>query len=497
MPTRAHDPLLLGLDIGTSGGRAILFDRAGRVVAQASQAWAPRLPRPDWAELDAEAVWKASVLLLRDVAGRLGLDRVAGVGLSAQLTTLFLDAAGSPVLPAFPWMDRRAAAEAAFLQVEAGQEHLAEVAGRRAAPERPAAVCRWIQRHEPAAWSRVASVCTVKDFLVLRLTGHLATDEPNASYSLLYHVAKKHWDAGLCRLAEIPPDRLPPVLPSAAVVGTIHGQAARETGLPEGVPVVAGGPDGTLAALGAGLIGPGMGVDVAGTTDVVFACTTRPRMDPTGGLVTNVHACPDRWVLGGPTTTTGGALTWFAERVAGTSDFAILDREAGEVPPGCEGLVCLPALVGERTPVWDSRARGAFVGLSLGHGRGHLVRAILEGGACIVRRVVQAILRLGERVDEVRLVGGAAGSDLWAQIKADVLGLPIRRMPMREASALGAAILAAASAGFFPDVPAAARAMTGGGEVIQPRPELGGEYDEVYAAFERAGAALRSAERIA
>lgn len=497
MPTRPHDPLLLGLDIGTSGGRAILFDLAGRPVAQAGHAWAPRLPRPDWAELDAEAVWKASVLLLRDLAGRFAMDRVAGVGISAQLTTLFLDAAGSPVLPAFPWMDRRATAEAAFLQVEAGREHLAEVAGRRAAPERPAAICRWIHRHEPAAWSRVASVCTVKDFLVLRLTGRLATDEPNASYSLLYHVAKKCWDAELCRLAEIPPDRLPAVLPSASVVGALHAQAARETGLPEEVPVVAGGPDGTLAALGAGLIGPGTSADVAGTTDVVFACMMTPRMDPTGGLVTNVHACPDRWVLGGPTTTTGGALTWFAERVAGTSDFASLDREAGEVAPGCEGLVCLPALVGERTPVWDSQARGAFVGLSLGHGRGHLVRAILEGGACIVRRVVQAILRLGERVEEVRLVGGAAGSDLWAQIKADVLGLPVRRMPVREASALGAAILAAVGAGLFPDVPAATRAMAGRGEVIQPRPDLRAEYDEVYAAFERAGAALRSAGRSA
>jgi xylulokinase len=496
MPGRVEDQLLLGLDIGTSGGRAILFDLGGRPVAQAGQVWAPHLPRPDWAELDAEALWKAAGLLLRDLAGRVAMDRVAGVGISAQLTTLLLDAAGSPVLPAFPWMDRRATAEATFLQREAGRHHLAEVAGRPAAPERPAAICRWIQRHEPAAWSRVASICTVKDFLVLRLTGRLATDEPNACYSLLYDVAKKHWDAGLCRLAEIPPRCLPAVLPSAAVVGTIHGQAARETGLAEGVPVVAGGPDGTLAALGAGLTSPGTGADVAGTTDVVFACTLTPRMDRTGGLVTNVHACPGRWVLGGPTTTTGGALTWFAESVAGTSDFASLDREAAEVPPGCEGLVCLPALVGERTPLWDSQARGVFVGLSLGHGRGHLVRAILEGGACIVRRVMQAILRMGERVDEVRLVGGAAGSDLWAQIKADVLGLPIRRMRVREASTLGVAILAAAGAGLFSDVPAAARAMTACGEIIQPRPELRAVYDEVYAAFERAGAALRSAGRL-
>ncbi len=487
------DPLLLGIDIGTSGGRALLVEPTGRPVAQASRAWSPHLPRPEWAELDAEAVWKALGLLLQELASRVPLHRVAGVGISAQLTTLLLDAMGSPVLPAIPWLDRRAAAEAAHLQREAGQGRLAEVAGRRAAPERPAAIVRWIQRHEPAAWERTTAVCTVKDFLVLRLTGSLATDEPHASYSLLFDVGKKCWDAGLCGLADVPPSRLPDVRPSPAVVGRIRESVARETGLPAGIPVVAGGPDGTLATLGAGLTTPGMAADVAGTTDVVFACLARPRMDPTGGLVTNAHACPGQWVLGGPTTTTGGALTWFAEHVAGTTDFAALDREAAEIAPGSDGLLCLPALVGERTPLWDPQARGAFVGLTLGHRRGHLTRALLEGGACVVRRVLQAIICLGERVEEVRLVGGAAGSDLTAQIRADVLGLPIRRMPVREASALGAAILASVGAGLFPDAPAATRAMTGAGELIQPRAEHRARYDEVFAAFDQVSTALRSA----
>ena len=488
-----QDPLLLGIDIGTSGGRALLFEPTGRPVAQASRAWSPHLPRPEWAELDAEAVWKALGLLLQELAGRVPLHRVAGVGISAQLTTLFLDAMGSPVLPAIPWLDRRAAAEAAEIQGAAGQGRLAEVAGRRAAPERPAAIVRWMQRHEPAAWERTAAISTVKDFLVLRLTGTLATDEPNASYSLLFDVGEKRWDPDLCRLADVDPPRLPHVIPSPAVVGKIREPVARETGLPAGTPVVAGGPDGTLATLGAGLTTPGMAADVAGTTDVVFACLARPRMDPSGGLVTNAHACPGQWVLGGPTTTTGGALTWFAEHIAGTTDYPALDREAAEIAPGSDGLLCLPALVGERTPLWDPQARGAFVGLTLGHRRGHLVRALLEGGACVVRRVLLAIVSLGERVEEVRLVGGAAGSDLTAQIRADVLGLPIRRMPVREASALGAAILAAVGAGLFPNVPRAARAMTGAGEFIYPRAEHRARYDKVFAAFDRASAALRPA----
>ncbi|HSB72937.1 MAG TPA: FGGY family carbohydrate kinase [Candidatus Methylomirabilis sp.] len=488
------EPLLLGLDIGTSGGRAVLFDVQGRPAAQASRAWSPSLPRPDWAELDAEAVWKATVQLLRELAGGAEMARVAGVGISSQLTTLCLDQTGSPVLPAFPWLDRRAAAEAAEIEAEAGREVLARIAGRRAAGERPAAICRWLQRHEPAAWSRVASVCTVKDFLALRLTGRLATDEPHASYSLLFDVAKRRWDADLPRLVDVARSCLPEVLPSPAVVGTVRTTAAGETGLPAGIPVVAGGPDGTLAALGAGLTRPGIAADVAGTTDVVFACLDRPKMDPGGGVVTNAHACPGRWLLGGPTTTTGGALTWFAEHVAGTTDLAILYPEAAGVPAGADGLLCLPALVGERTPIWDPRARGAFVGLTLAHRRGHLARAVLEGCACVVRRVVEAIVRMGEPVREVRLVGGAARSDLWSQIRADVLGLPILRMPVREASALGAAILAAVGAGCFSDVASAAEKMSGAGEPIRPRCETHARYNEVFAAFERLDRMLRGME---
>jgi xylulokinase len=335
----------------------------------------------------------------------------------------------------------------------------------------------------------------VKDYLVLRLTGQLATDEPNASYSLLFDVAKRQWDVGLSRLADIAPWRLPQVLPSPAIVGTVQTTPARVSGLPVAIPVVAGGPDGTLAALGAGLTRSGIAADVAGTTDVVFACLDRPRMDPGGGVVTNAHASPGRWLLGGPTTTTGGALTWFAESAVGTTDLSVLYQEAAEISPGADGLTCLPALAGERTPIWDPKARGALVGLTLGHRRGHLIRAILEGGACVMRRVVEAIVAMGERVEEVRLVGGAAQSDLWTQIRADVLGLPIRRMRVREASAFGAAILAAVGAGFFPDVASAAEKLSGTGELIQSKAEAHARYDEVFATFQRLDTVLREMGR--
>ncbi len=490
----AQASLLLGLDIGTSGGRAILFDPAGRPVAQATERWAPHVPRADWAQLDAEAIWASALGMLRAVQARAPEGRLAAMAVSAQLTTVFLDAAGAPVFPVLPWLDRRAEAEARLLEAEAGREGLAAVAGRRAAAERPAAIARWLQRHEPAAWSRTACVCTLKDFLVFRLTGRLATDEPHASYSLLFDVTRRRWDAGLCALAGVPAGRLPEVLPSPALAGRVHGAAAEQSGLPAGIPVAAGGPDGTLAALGAGLTMPAVGVDVAGTTDVVFACLSAPKLDPKGGVVANAHACPDRWLLGGPTTTTGGMLAWFAEHVAGETDFERLMREAAGLPPGAEGVRCLPALSGERTPVWDAGARAAFAGLGLAHRRAHLVRAILEACACVVRRVHAAIAGLGEVVEEMRLVGGAAESPLWAQIRADVLGLPVRRMPVRDASALGAAMLAAVAAGLFPDVVTAAQAMSGGGELLCPDAAAHARYEEVYAAFERMQALLRGLE---
>lgn len=478
-------PLLLGLDVGSSGGRAMLFDVQGQPLAHASQTWSARYPRPERAELDAEAIWEATADLMRSVCDRAAPGRIVGVGISSQLTTLFLDATHVPVYPVLPWLDRRAEAEARALEAEAGRERLADVAGRRSAAERPAAIARWMQRYEAPTWARTAWICTLKDFLVFRLTGRLAADEPNASYSLLFNVRGRRWDPGLCSLAGVAAAHLPEVLPSPAVVGPVHRAAMAATGLPAGIPVAAGGPDGTLAALGAGLTMPAVGVDVAGTTDVVFACLRDPKLDPTGGLVTNVHACPGRWLLGGPTTTTGGALAWFAEQVAHETDFSLLTREAAAVAFGAEGVRCFPALSGDRTPVWDSRLRAAFFGLGLGHTRAHLVRAILETTACVVRRVQQAVRELGEVMQEVRLVGGAAESELWSQIRADVLGLPVRRMLVRDASSLGAAILAAVGAGLYPDVLTAAKAMSGSGELLQPRSEMRQAADELYADFER------------
>jgi xylulokinase len=488
-------PLLLGLDIGSSGGRAVLFDAGGRLAAQAVQAWAPRFPRPDWAELDAEAIWTATAGLVEAACAQAAPARVAGVGISSQLTTLFLDASHAPVFPVLPWLDRRAEAEARALEAEAGRECLARVAGRRAAAERPAAIVRWVREHEPAVWGRTAWVCTLKDYLVFRLTGRLASDEPHASYSLLFDVRAKRWDAGLCELAGVPPSRLPEVLPSPALIGHVQPSAAEATGLSAGVPVVAGGPDGTLATLGAGLTMPAVGVDVTGTTDVVFACLREPKLDPAGGLVTNVHACPEHWLLGGPTTTTGGMLAWFAEHIARETDFARLTEEAAEIPPGAEGVRCFPALSGDRTPVWDPHARAAFIGLGVAHRRGHCVRAILEACACVVRRVQQAIVGFGEKMGEMRVVGGAAESLLWSQIRADMLSLPVRPMPLRNASALGAAILAAAGVGVHADVAAAATAMSRSGELLWPRPDVRETYEGLYGEFEGIQRLLQQGER--
>jgi xylulokinase len=422
---------------------------------------------------------------MRTACAQEGVGRVAGVGISSQLTTLLLDASYTPVYPVLPWLDRRAEEEARALETEAGRELLAAVAGRRAAAERPAAIALWVRRHEPETWARTAWVCTLKDYLVFRLTGRLASDEPHASYSLLFDVRAKRWDAGLCDLAGVPRSRLPEVVPSPAVLGPVQTAAAEVTGLPAGIPVVAGGPDGTLAALGAGLTMPAVGVDVTGTTDVVFACLREPKLDPSGGLVTNVHACPERWLLGGPTTTTGGMLAWFAEHIAREADFARLIEEAAAILPGAEGVRCFPALSGDRTPVWDPHVRAAFLGLGLAHRRGHCVRAILEACACVVRRVQRAVVALGEALEEVRVVGGAVESLFWSQIRADVLDLPVRAMPVRNASSLGAAILAATAVGIHADVAAAAKMMTGCGDLLWPQADTRGVYERVYADFER------------
>jgi sugar (pentulose or hexulose) kinase len=290
------------------------------------------------------------------------------------------------------------------------------------------------------------------------------------------------------------------VVPSHEIAGETGGELTKEMGLPSGLPVIVGGPDGTVAALGAGLVDEGRAIVVTGTTDVVFACSRTPVFDPQRGTVVNGYVVPDRWAVGGPMSSTGGCLEWFARTLArhevdeaarkGISPYSHLDERAAAVPPGSEGLLCIPSLVGERAPHWESSRRGVFFGLSTRHGVGHMTRAILEGSAFASRVMVERLESCGVSVGDVVLAGGGAKSRLWSQIRADVLDRPVRIPEATGATNLGTALLLAVALGHHPDCQTAAERMVAIRHQIQPDPVRRERYRSLYAAYTELRAAL-------
>jgi xylulokinase len=455
-------PGYLTIDVGSSGVRATLFSPDLVRLASAERSGTQQTTSIQ-AEVNVDELRETVIAVAREVVTP---DRpIAAVGITAQLGLVMADAAGDPLRPAILWPDHRAGREADQLAEAYGDESIYRVAGRRVNAELPAPKLLWLKHNEPAVWRRIRSVLSLKDYLVYCLTGSIATDPVHASYSLLFDVAAGKWHETLVRDLGLEAVTVP-VLPGFALAGRVTSTAAGFTGIRAGTPVIVGGPDGSVGALGAGLNDPGTAVDIAGTTDVFFASVDRPVFDPERRVVLNASLLPGRWSVGGPSGMTGGMLRWFAEEFAtveladaeqrNISIYSVLDEAAATIPAGAGGLVVLPAMTGERAPTWDRFRRGAFIGLSVGHRRAHVARAILEGSAFALGDLVDAVLGLGVRIDEIRLAGGGARSQLWGQIKADVCERPFLVVREISASSLGTAMLAAVATGAFESVSAAA-----------------------------------------
>ncbi|HEX6632083.1 MAG TPA: FGGY-family carbohydrate kinase, partial [Gemmatimonadaceae bacterium] len=354
----------------------------------------------------------------------------------------------------------------------------------------------WLRHHEPAAHARLAALLLAKDFVRHRLTGVLATEPSDASGTLLFDPARLRWSDEMLRALDVPRSLLPDVGGSAEVLGRVTAAAARATGLAEGTPVVGGGSDNACGAAGVGAVLPGRAVATWGTSGTVLAPTARPLVDPGLRAHTFCHVVPGLWYLIGVVLSAGGAFAWYrdtlARELAGRADAdRLLDEEAAAVPPGADGVTFLPYLQGERTPHRDAAARGAFLGLTLAHGRAHLTRAVLEG-VCFALRDSLAILgELGLSPDRLLLTGGGARSPLVRRLQAEVYGLPVATVNREEGPAYGAALLAAVGAGAFPDLPTAAAATITRGPLEHPDPAAHAAYTEPYARFRASYAAAR------
>jgi len=492
------ETLFLGLDIGTSGVKAILVASSGEVAAATTTPLTLSTPRPGWAEQNPEDWWAAAIRSIGGVLSQKPGAQVAAVGISGQMhSSVFLDRAGNVVRPALLWCDGRTTAECAEITERAGgEDRLRDWVRNPALEGFTLPKVLWLRNHEPEAYGRVATVVLAKDFIRYRLTGTLACEPSDASGTLMFDPARLKWSDELLNATSVPRALLPDVGGSSETLGRVTADAARRTGLAEGTPVVGGGADNACGAAGVGVITPGEAVASWGTSGTVLAPTAQPFVDPGLRAHTFCHVAPGVWYVMGVVLSAGGAFVWYrdqlARELAGSSGAdAKLDAEAATVPPGAEGVTFLPYLQGERTPHRDASARGAFLGLSLAHTRAHLTRAVLEGITFALRDSLSILQELGLSPSHLLLTGGGAKSPFIRRLQADVYGVPVSTVNREEGPAYGAALLSAVGAGAFPDLAAAARATLTRGASERPDSRTHREYQTVYDRFRSSYRAAR------
>jgi len=493
---------VLGIDIGTGGTRALIMDEKGKILASATEEHEPfASPKIGWAEQRPEDWWRAAGLAIRKALtlGKLRGEQIACVGFSGQMHgAVMLDGSGEVVRPALIWCDVRTGKQCKELTEKIGSDRLIQLTCNPALPNFTLTKFLWTRENEPENWSRVRSVMLPKDYVRLRLTGDRAIDMADASGTLMLDVARRQWSDEVLRAAEIDRSLLPALYESPDVCGKVSAIGAEATGLAAGTPVVAGAGDQAAGATGMGVVAPGTVSATIGTSGVVFAATNRPALDPQGRLHTFCHAVPGRWHVMGVTQAAGLSLRWFRDRFASASvgdasdPYERLTEEAATAPPGADGLLWAPYLMGERTPHLDSEARGLLAGLTASHTRAHVIRAILEGVAFSLRDTFTIFGEMNVPVKSILLGGGGARSSLWRQIQADVYGHEVEIVEAEEGAAYGAAILAGVGAKIWPSVDAACGAVVRVAARVQPDRSNVAKMNDSYRAYRRLYPAMKS-----
>jgi xylulokinase len=492
---------LLGIDVGTGGTRALIVDEKGNVVSSATEEHAPfASPRIGWAEQDPEDWWRACGLAVRKALSGAHLrgEDITCAGFSGQMHgAVMLDARDRVVRPALIWCDVRTGEQCRRFTEKMGADRLIRLACNPALPNFTLTKFLWVRENEPLNWRQVCSVMLPKDYVRFRLTGDRAIDVADASGTLLLDVANRCWSREILEAAEIKDSLLPRLFESPEICGKVSQAGAEATGLKAGMPIVAGAGDQAAGATGMGIVAPGVVSATIGTSGVVFAATDRPALDPKGRLHTFCHAAPGRWHVMGVTQAAGLSLRWFRDRFgAGAEDgrdpYERLTAEASEIPPGADGLLWAPYLMGERTPHLDPDARGALIGLTASHTRGHVIRAILEGVAFSLKDSFTLFEEMQAPVSRVRLGGGGARSFLWRQIQADVYGREVEIVEAEEGAAYGAAILAGVGVEQWKSVEAACAEVVRVARVVAPQTAVVEQMKEQYHSYRKMYGAISS-----
>ncbi len=502
---------LLGLDLGTTGVKAALFATDdGRVIADAFFDYPLYHPHPGWAEQNPAEWWQATIAAIRACLA-VGATRgaqaadVRGVGLSGQMHgVVLLDEQQQVLRPCIIWADQRSDAQCRWITERVGASKLIDYVSNPALTGFTAPKLLWVRDNEPELFARARKLLLPKDYIRYLLTGVQAMEISDAAGTCLLDVKHGVWSQEVLKALELDPALLPPVVPADAASGTITAEVAALTGLPVGTPVAGGGADNACGAVGNGVVVPGLALVSVGTSGIVLAYANTPQVD-TSGPVPRVHtfnhAVPNAWYLMGVTQGAGLSLRWVRdniglpeqalERWTGTDAYTTLEKEAQSVPPGCDGLIFLPYLQGERTPHLDAYARGGWIGLTASHDRRHLVRSVLEGVAFSLKDCFAIIREQGLRLDQLRATGGGAKSPLWRQIIADVLGVELVTTNATEGPAFGAALLAGVAGGVYASVQEACEQTVRVLERTEPRAEVAPAYAQAYETYKALYPALK------
>jgi xylulokinase len=481
---------ILAHDLGTTGNKATLFDAEGALVGSAFAAYATHYPQPNWAEQEPEAWWRAVSLSSQQLLHDTGVPArdIAAIGFSGQMMGCVpVDAQGRALRSCIIWADQRAQAQAARMAERCGEAAIYRRNGHRASPAYTAPKILWLRDEQPEIFAAAHCFLQPKDYLIHRLTGAFVTDYSDASGTLLFDLVERRWIDEFLGKLDLDPAVLPALHPSTAVVGAVTAAAAAATGLAAGTPVVVGGGDGSCAGIGAGVIEPGDAYLNIGSSAWISIASSTPVLDPLERTVTFHHVHPERYCPMGTMQSAGGAREW-AWRLLHDGDLD-LDAAAASAPPGANGLLFLPHLMGERSPYWNPLARGAYVGLAIPHGKAELARAALEGVAFNLRLILDCLVAQSPDIREMRFVGGGSRGALMRQILADVFAMPIHVLALQgDATSWGAAVAAGVGVGLYEWSVAAQRSQVAA--VVEPERGNAAVYAELLGLFKESYAAL-------
>ncbi len=494
---------IIAHDLGTTGNKATLYDREGRLVGASFYAYNTEYAHTGWAEQDPRDWWQAVCQSTRRLLEetRISKNDIACITFSGQMMgAVPLDKEARPLRNAIIWADQRALEQELWIAERLSFAEVYQITGHRLSCPYSLAKILWIRDHQPELYEATHKFVHAKDSIVARLTGNFVTDPSDASSMNLYDLEKGAWSGKILDAVDLPADKLPQIRQSVDVVGEVRAAVADEIGVAAGTKVVIGGGDGACAAAGAGVIQEGAAYNYVGSSSWIAISTPKPIYDPDYRTFTFGHVIPNMVMPTGTMQAAGASYQWTRDQLAlveqqaaealGISVYELINLEIAQVAPGAEGLFYLPYLMGERSPRWNPHARGAFVGLTIRHSRAHLYRAVLEGITMNLRVILDAFRQQGTRIDAMRVIGGGASGRIWNQIMADVYGMPVHRLAiLEEATSMGAALVGGVGVGLYPDF-SMIETMNHIAGTVLPDPKAQAIYDRMYPIFNKIYTAL-------